>query len=71
MTSASAQTPSIQALPAGTYHASGPVCGIHTYFGPGGAEVTFTRKYRIGAPCSDAPLPATIDVDSLRQLLHV
>lgn len=70
MVSASSHTASLHSLPEGTYHSSGGACGIHTYFGPGGAEVTFKRKYRIGKAYTGDHLPMSVGVDTLRQLLE-
>ena len=64
------QQPSLYAVPAGTYYGSGPVCDIHTYYGPDGAEVTFTRKYDLGGDYPGTPIPLTLQGDELEQVLR-
>ncbi|MDF9778916.1 hypothetical protein [Pseudomonas baetica] len=70
MTQLQAQKNPLYSVPPGTYHGSGPVCDIHTYFGPGGAEVTFTRKYALGGDYPGTPIPLTLNGDELEQVLR-
>jgi len=57
-------------VPPGTYHGSGPVCDTYTYFGPGGAEVTFKRKYALGSGHPGTPIPQELQGDELEQVLR-
>jgi hypothetical protein len=70
MTQQQAQKNPLYDIPPGTYYGSGPVCDIHTYFGPGGAEVTFTRKYALGGDYPGTPIPLTLKDYELEEVLR-
>lgn len=69
MNNAISASPNKHSLPPGTYYGSGPVCDIHTYYGPQGAEVTLKRKYALWGANPAPTLPTQTTAEELSEIL--